>query len=391
VSNQKKSILLVCPKFGLGVNALGAHTYLFARELQNFKEVHVLTSTGEKWDALADIQVYQHNGSWSFWKLLKTCSKLRKIKFDQLFLQYVPHLYGRAGINLGVMILLLYLKVFTKIKIEIMYHELFYPIQFNPKALILHFIHQKMLFISILAGNQYFCSCHKVKSILERQFFFRKKRMSLLPISSTVDNPSLNNTEIENLRLDLGIKSDDLVIGSLGNFHPSKNYPLIFEVLAQLERQNKRSFKFIFVGVTKNEILQNINESLHYLLDKIILAQGKLDDYQVRLNMELMDIFIGYFSDGVSLRRSSIIAAMQSGLRVVTTKSKWTDTFFENILEFYLLPVDQDNFKIQSMRILTQLSKKNKAETESVRWFYQNHLDWKVTTAKYMENSAHFD
>ncbi|HEX7026518.1 MAG TPA: glycosyltransferase family 4 protein [Gammaproteobacteria bacterium] len=125
--------------------------------------------------------------------------------------------------------------------------------------------------------------------------------------------PSFN----DEIRNELGLKHDDLLIGAIGNIRPAKGYDQLVSAAAILAGRSDR-YKFLVVGEGNNPL----QAELHRRVDNLSLSgrfffRGFCNDVARVLNN--FDIFVqSSTSEGFSL---SIVEAMACGLPIVATRS----------------------------------------------------------------------
>lgn len=98
---------------------------------------------------------------------------------------------------------------------------------------------------------------------------------------------SLTSEQEHRLRADLGIKSNEKIIGSVGRLEYQKGYDLLIQAAA-IMAANKCPAKFVIVGEgsQRNE-LQQLAQQLN-LADKVILTGGKINGAEY---VQMFDIF----------------------------------------------------------------------------------------------------
>lgn len=92
----------------------------------------------------------------------------------------------------------------------------------------------------------------------------------------------------EDIRAELHIAKDEIVIGTVGRLTTPKNPPFIIRIIKELENQNIK-FRFIWVGVGEKEA--EIKKAISYELEKetVIMTGARADVNRV---LQAMDIFI---------------------------------------------------------------------------------------------------
>jgi glycosyltransferase involved in cell wall biosynthesis len=382
----KKKITIISPKFHPLEDGLGQYTKWFYLHLKQYAEVSVITSTSNQIpsDQVEFTNIYSSIEKWRFPKLNQLGRKIKEIDTDILLFQYVPFMYApRGGINFSIVLYMLYLRLFTKKKIHVMFHELHYPCHLNIKAQVMFLSHIVMLYIASISAHKVFCSAQFFRDRVSRMFLGLKKNIFHLPVGSNIENITIEEKDKDILKSKI-LGDCDYVLGCFGSFHPSKNYPLIIEALLSAQSKSKLKMKLLFIGATKENILKELPANMKEGASHLIEGTGFLSQKEVAENLQILDGFIGYFSDGVSTRRGSLIAALQHNLPVITTRTNRTEDLFKDKEFIKLLSSDEYRFSSEFERQLLEgwpLNVKNELGRQK---FYTDHFDWDTIIQSYL-------
>jgi glycosyltransferase involved in cell wall biosynthesis len=110
-----------------------------------------------------------------------------------------------------------------------------------------------------------------------------------------------------------------------------------------------------------------------------VVAPGRLPPSAVAEHLAAADLYLAPFVDGVSARRTTLMAALQHGLPVVGTDGPLTDTAMREARDALLLTPsrDRDAFAAAARALAAdeeQLRRRGKA----ARRLYETHFDWPV-------------
>lgn len=369
--NQKPNLLVISPKYPPLKDGLSGHTYQLGKELARDCNVHLLT--GNKLNFLHEdhIQIYQSVQRWKFLNLKKQFEqvfeqqskdlhKSRHKPFDAIIIQYVPTLYGpRGGINFSILLFFLWLRFIKKQNTSFIFHELYYPLLGNWKAIILHLCHKFMLFFSVLSARSAFYSTQNNLKTAKRLSFSKAKHFHL-PVGASINiNSDIQFTDAQNNTYIL-----------FGGFHPSKRYDLIFEVFSRIRNYSP---KLIVIGTTKDELQKQTPLPLNF--DSFASCLGKISDEAVVEVFKTSTSLIAYFSDGLSTRRSSAISALACGLPIITTRSSETEDIFFNHDCIHLLSTKEASFQAQLESLIPTLSASSRLSHDA-RSFYAENFSW---------------
>ncbi|MDR7088670.1 glycosyltransferase family 4 protein [Cellvibrio fibrivorans] len=136
------------------------------------------------------------------------------------------------------------------------------------------------------------------------------------------------------LRSELNIPADAILIGSLGNIRPAKNYQALIDAVAELKNPK---LHFVIAGHQKKDLMEQLNEQMHRLG---VTAQmhfiGFYDNTPEFLAQ--MDLFVlSSSSEGFSI---ATIEAMASHLPVIATRCGGPEEILTHNSTGYLVPVN---------------------------------------------------
>jgi glycosyltransferase involved in cell wall biosynthesis len=117
-----------------------------------------------------------------------------------------------------------------------------------------------------------------------------------------------------------------------------------------------------------------------------ILTPGPLPEAELARLLAAADVFLAPYSDGVSTRRGSMMAALQHGVPVVATSGRLTDRLlFDNPEAVLLNPVtDIESFALGVNRALVGHDQRRRA----ARQLYSDRFDWPVVARRMLDDLA---
>jgi len=379
----KKKIIIISPNYLPQENGLAMYTHCFAEQCAKFHDVFIITSSDDNIHPVPQDKVFRVVSNWHGLDLLKILKISKKLGADHLLFQYVPYMYSkRAGINFSLPMLILILRLCGRAKIQIMYHELYYPKHFNVKAMILHHVHKGMLFFSALFAHTLYASTEyfqqKILALLPW------KKVHHLPVGSNIPKINLSPTDEEELRKTIS-PEEVRIIGLFGSFHPSKNIKLVLQNLLDIADQQK-NIKILYIGATLTELKAEVDSSYHELLKTYIYPTGFLSTAHVGEYLCLLDGMLAYFSDGISTRRGSMLAAMQLGIPILSTQTSYTDSLLLGQDFLTLVNADEVTFPAALKRKISQGWPKNLPADSKEREiaFYKRHFSWGEIVKKFL-------
>lgn len=307
-----------------------------------------------------------------FFEFLSLFFKLRRNSPDIFLIEFVPTMYGkRGGINFSLSFLALWLRLFSGIKIHVMFHELHYPLEANFKAIILWFSHHIIYLSLVLLSHKSFFST--VRFLKEAKRFFSYKKCFHLPVGSNIERALPNSGEKEKKNYHFCF---------FAGAHPSKRFHPIFEGLYGFKNQVHLSF----IGIEEGDFQKVYGSEYLEFSTKFL---GKIDDDKIGELFHDCDALIAFFTDGLSTRRGSVLAALNNGLSVISTASKYTDPIFFNFPGVFLFDHNESIFPSELTSLLLEgkglrLHKDGKAEIMKA---FDEYFSWSSIVEKYLAHT----
>jgi glycosyltransferase involved in cell wall biosynthesis len=373
-------IAILCPDFPPDPTGLADHTATLAEHLAAHAEVTVITSQrGVRDEATGAVRVWRQVSQWR-WRGGRTVGRLLlQLQPDWLIVQYVPHMYGRGGINLMLPLLLWWWR-WRGGQVLLLIHELYLPWSLKPKRLLAAVLQRFMLALSVAAAPRVGVSTDVWRQRLERRFPFWQSRFHHLPTPSNVPVAHLTEAEKATVRQQLGLASDELMLGFFGTLHDSKLMDYVLESLRAVEADGQRA-RLLCIGPTSQELAQAVNGVSHAPEDRIVCT-GYVDARRVSQYLSVTDIFLLPLIDGVSSRRSSLMAALSHGLPVVATIGEGTDRLWLESAAFAGSPVEEKSVFLKNVCALAADEARRRQLAEAGARLYQDQFSWPVVTAR---------
>lgn len=121
---------------------------------------------------------------------------------------------------------------------------------------------------------------------------------------------AFHSTKRDTMRVQLGIGKDELILGHVGNFTPSKNYLFLVDVFQEVKRQIPHS-RLLLVGDHAGNLANRVKEKVKTLsLEDSVIFTGVRSD--VPDLMQAMDVFV--FPSNYEGLPMTMVEAQASGL-----------------------------------------------------------------------------
>lgn len=241
-----------------------------------------------------------------------------------LVLQFNQFSWGKWGLNPFVPMVLRRIKRrWPSVKVAVMFHEKVVP-PTDWKLRIMRCWQQRQYSALADTAEMRFFSIEKWAEEERQRRPDRPAEESVhLPVGSNLPTcPSASAAS----RSALGIPQDTVVLGSFGSAHPSR---LIDWIGAAAQRVRAAGHRVLLLHVGSGGDLYR-----KACGEVPVKTLGRLPADEAAACFSLMDLFLAPFSDGVSTRRGSLMAALAHGLPFATTlgplsDSVWRECFAE--------------------------------------------------------------
>jgi glycosyltransferase involved in cell wall biosynthesis len=168
---------------------------------------------------------------------------------------------------------------------------------------------------------------------------------------------------------------DSLVIATLSSGHDTHLHRLVIRAAQAVAEAAAQPVVLLLLG-SKNEVPEPVRAVAR------TVTTGYLDERELARALSTADIFLAPFLDGASTRRTTLMAALQHEIAVVTTRTNRTDAA---LLEAGALtmadPDDADGFASEAVALaLDDVGRAGHAM--SCRALYERHFSWPAICAR---------
>jgi glycosyltransferase involved in cell wall biosynthesis len=346
-------------------DGIGDYTCLLAQALSRMSEVDspvlVYTRKGEvrKLAGVDAIPFFDASKQHSFRSLLPLVGADAP---DWLVLQYNPFGWGRRGFCPAVPKTLLAIRKLPRApRIGVMFHELFTEdAGWKNRAMQIW----QRVFAERVAryADLRLTSCQAYADWLEN----KRYPASCLPVGSNLPAGTAQRSN----------NPTGLIFGSFGSPHASRRMELVARAVAAV-RADGIEASFLFVGSGGERARQDFER-----LGVPFRATGAVDPQKAADQIAGVDVFLAPFSDGLSGRRASAIAALKAGVPLLSSAGRRTDPFLRKVHGSALLLADTDE---EFVRQATDLARDVRLREEIGgvgREFYNENLDWTVISSR---------
>lgn len=324
-ATSRLRLALLCGGFPPQLDGIGDYTWFLSQELaRSGHSVQVLTSEPDKTLHEAAGASFNAGGSpaglsagFSVTRCFDPArpASLRRVgrhfrsEVDWLVVQYNPFAFGPRGFNPWLLEALDKLR--RRTRLAVMFHETYVPC-WPWKFMVMHLWQWPQFWALTRMADAIFISSERWAGQVRA---CRPEATCVhLPVGSNLPRCPCSKAEA---RRRLGIGPTAKVLGAFGTGHISK-LPQLVGVAAQAVQRHFPGSMLLSVGTGGQTLRANcpgIN----------LRDEGPLNPDEAALRIRAMDVMLVPFADGLSTRRGSAIAALQHGVPICSTLTRWTD------------------------------------------------------------------
>lgn len=363
------------PEFG----GVGAYTAGVAQALvENGQDVHVWARGREpepelesEAEAIAPPWVHRVGGGWSRTDLKRLDARLDAFSSPRrILVQYTPNAWGHKGMNLGFCHWLAR-RARRGDDVRIVFHELWYfPIPGDRLARRALKVVQRLMAQWLLqACREAYVTIPHWGELLGALPAGRGRRFIWLPVPSNIpiDHDPVGVAAIRARFAPAGSP----VIGHFGTYS-GKIGAMLAAALPEVMRACPEA---VVVVIGQNsDGFRDALIAAHPDLAPRLRATGRLDDAEVSRHLQACDLLVQPYPDGVTARRTTVMAGLEHGLPVVTTIGAMTEPVWRDCGGVALVP--ENNLAAMASavsRLLAQPQIRAELATAAVAT-YQRHF-----------------
>jgi glycosyltransferase involved in cell wall biosynthesis len=350
------------------------YTYLVAEGLAaHGDQVHIwCPAAKEQAPQVPGVDVRQTLGRFSIADLRSLGRNLDAFPSPRhILVQWVPHGFGYKSVNLPFC-LWLWGRARRGDTVDLMVHEPFLPFapgrwRQNAAAT----VHRIMMRILLRSAGRVWLSTPAWEPLIRPFDWNRERKYQWLPLPSTV--PAVND-RAASLQLKDRYNAAGVLLGHFGTFGPSVT-PMLGAIIPPL-LQASPGAAMILIGPGSAAFREHLVRDFPGLAPALF-AVGQIDarDPRLSLHISACDLLIQPYPDGVTGRRTSMMAALSHGRPTITTSGPFTEPMWKESRAVVLTPADDMDALVTSARQLIENPAARAALGESGQAFYRRNFD----------------
>jgi glycosyltransferase involved in cell wall biosynthesis len=290
-----------------------------------------------------------------------------------VLLQYVPMAIGTGRTNLRFCRWLLAQRR-RGVDVRVMFHEpYFYFTLRRPWLNVVALSHRAMAATLVRASDPIYVSTETWVRYLSPYGTLRD--VQVLPIPATVSS-SASHDAISNFRTAMGAAPGDAVIGHFGTYGDH----VVGELLPAIETIVRRlpSVRIALLGSGSDRFLKRLRSRVPAAH---VYASGRLAPSEVASALRACDLVVQPYPDGVTTRRTSVMAALVNSVPVVTTDGALTESIWKTSGGVSLVPAGRPAALEAAAVALALDTDVRGALAIRGRWLYDQHFSMERTIA----------
>jgi glycosyltransferase involved in cell wall biosynthesis len=269
----------------------------------------------------------------------------------RILVQWVPHGFGYKSVNLPFCLWLWNRGARHGDTVDLMVHEPFLPfIRGKWRQNAAAAVHRLMTRILLRTAQRVWLSTPAWERLIRPYDWNRARKYEWLPLPSTV--PVTDDPAASALLKDR-YNSGGALLGHFGTFGTSIT-PMLRAIIPPLLRHASGTV-IVLIGpgsvAFREGLIQDFPD-----LEPAIFALGQIDARDPRLSLHLSacDLLIQPYPDGVTGRRTSLMAALAQGRPTVTTSGPFTEPIWEESRAVALAPADDMHAFVEAAQRLIE-------------------------------------
>jgi glycosyltransferase involved in cell wall biosynthesis len=188
-----------------------------------------------------------------------------------------------------------------------------------------------------------------------------------LPVGSNV--PDMRDARNDQ-RTELRLSSDSLVLAMFGGRHPSRPIEHLHQAIIATSNRYGR-LVVLNLGADPPEF-RGLNGGVE------LVTPGPLGPHELARLLSVADVFACPFVDGASARRTTLAAALQHGLPIVSTQGPLTDPFLQQSGALILAARNDARAFGEAVADLAEDSGRRLALSLRARRLFEERFDWRI-------------
>ncbi len=327
--------------------------------------------------------------NWGWGGIGAIIATIRNLAADAVNLQYVPHLYGRYGMNLAMAALPLFLRVGIKKPVITTCHELLSHKPSGLKGWLLQIIYLLQVWLILLGSSKVIVPA--VWQEKQIQCYFRRlsRKVCRIPVGTNI--PVVTVEKAPGPSRPIKDREHPLTLGTFGTGHPWWQYEMAMEILKGLQNRGIQ-IRLLCIGNIEGSNPKYYRR-LRQLETVLGLAgsiewTGRCSPEEVSQHLQSIDIFLALQETGITARNSSLVAALAHGLPIIATRGPDADEWLLNSSALCVVDSKNPSEAIEVAARLAVHPPERKELHQRALDFYHYYFSWERIRDQFLETIA---
>ena len=242
---------------------------------------------------------------------------------NRLLVQYVPAVFGRRGTNLPFCRWLLSRR-HAATDVRVMFHEPYLYLHWRPDHIVTAFTQRAMAAILLDAATHLYLSTDTWRRYLARLRPGAIRNAVTLPIPSAI--PRVNAAQAVRATRSMSLGGAACLVGHFGSYG-DHIAPLLREAFKDLLSSDSR-IAGLCTGSGSDLFVRHMIARYPDLRGRLV-ATGRASAGDISVQLQACDVLMQPYPDGVTTRRTSVMAGLANGCAVATTLGKLTEKVWQ--------------------------------------------------------------
>jgi glycosyltransferase involved in cell wall biosynthesis len=331
--------------------------------------VHVWCTTQSEPSSVAGVAVHRVH-SWSGPHLRRVDREMDRVDATApLLVQWVPHAYGRRSLNLAFC-RWVRRRARRGQPVDLMVHEPFLAfrggsIRQGAAAI----VHRLMVWLLLAAARRVWISIPAWEECLRPWAFGRDLTFQWLPVPSSI--PVVHDPgAVADVRARLA-GHGRILIGHFGTYDALAREQLEHLLPAVLRARPDAAAVLLGRG---SDAFGTALRTRHQELADRIAATGALDPGALSLHLQACDLLVQPYPDGVTARRTTVMAGLANGVPIVTTVGHHSEALWHESGVVHVAPSSQADVFVQATVAVIEDSPLRARLADAGRRIYATHF-----------------
>lgn len=311
-------MVFISGEYPPSVGGVGDYTFHLAHAFADRgHEVSVVTSAAgaNACEARQGDRVTEYaTAGWRVGDAVSTARAVRALRPDVVNFQYVPQMYGRAGVAPGAAMLPLTLRRTCAATVTSTMHEIASPLEARPRRLGAALVHRVQALLMLSACDRVIVT-NAVYARRVRRWTRGRRKVCEIPVGASILPAPISGAEIAALRASLGV-GDGALIGECSPLAVGKRPQDLLALSAALGPRAR----LVMLGglpAAAGRKASFMRRAEAAGVGERIVWTGPLSREDLSRHLSALDVYVHTHAAGASGRSTTLVSALAHGLPVV--------------------------------------------------------------------------